>query len=150
MATNAMVTPRENTQALPQVIQAGTVAGLVGGGVFGVQMAVGGMLPMIAGMIGSEDVVIGFILHMLISAFIGGTYGFIASRIPNQLLVQVVAGSIYGIVWWVLGALLIMPLVMGMTEMVFVVGEMQLMSLVGHIIFGIIMSVSFIVLRDHA
>ena len=131
-----------------KALQVGAISGLVGGSVFGVQMAVGGMLPMVASMIGSEDIIIGFILHLLISGFIGATFGFIASRfVPTNLLAQTSAGIVYGIVWWILGALLIMPLVLGMGDMVFQVGEMQLMSLIGHIIFGIVMAASYVALR---
>ena len=119
------------------VIQ-GVVGGLVGGSVFGVQMAVGGMLPMVAQMIGSQSPVVGFILHLVISAVIGAGYGVIAPRLPAGWLVTVGAGIVYGIIWWVLGALIIMPLALGMSEMVFQIGDMQWMSLIGHVIFGII------------
>ena len=133
-----------------RTIQAGIVSGLVGGSVFGGLMAAGGMLPMVAGLAGSTSVVIGFVLHMLISAFIGATYSLIAVRLPWQLTVQTAAGAVYGIVWWVLGALIMMPLLLGMGEMVFQVGDMQLMSLVGHTIFGFVMGVSFLLLRRYA
>lgn len=139
MSAVSNATVVQNSSALNVSIQKGIAAGLVGGSIFGVQMAVGGMLPMIASMVGSESVVIGFILHLIISAFIGATFGVIATRVPGSDLVQLAAGAIYGIIWWVLGALIIMPLVLGMGEMVLVVGEMQLMSLIGHVIFGIVM-----------
>lgn len=116
----------------------GVVAGLVGGSVFGVQMAVGGMLPMVAQMIGSESVVVGFILHLIISAVIGASYGVIAPRLSPNWLVTIAAGLVFGLVWWVIGALIIMPLALGMGEMVLQVGDMQWMSLVGHFIFGIV------------
>jgi uncharacterized membrane protein YagU involved in acid resistance len=116
----------------------GVVAGLVGGSVFGVQMAVGGMLPMVAQMIGSDSVVVGFILHLIISAVIGATYGLIAPRLPGGWLITIGAGIVFGVIWWILGALIIMPLVLGMSAMVLVIEDMQLMSLVGHVTFGII------------
>lgn len=116
----------------------GVVAGLVGGSVFGVQVAVGGMLPMVAQMVGSESVVVGFILHLIISAIIGATYGLIAPRLPGGWLIAMASGIVFGVIWWVLGALIIMPLVLGMSAMVLVIEDMQLMSLVGHVIFGII------------
>lgn len=150
MAT-ATATQASNSTAstdLVNVAQMGVVAGLVGGSVFGVQMAVTEMMPMIASMIGSESVVVGFILHMLISAFIGGTFGVIASRLPGNVLIQTVAGIGYGIVWWVLGALIIMPLVLGMGEMVLQIGDMQWMSFIGHAMFGVVMAVVFVLLRD--
>ena len=131
-----------------QTITAGVIAGLVGGSVFGVQMAVGGMLPMVASMVGSQSVVIGFIVHLLISAVIGGTFALVATRLPGGLAIQTAAGFIWGVIWWVLGALIIMPLVLGMGSMVLVVEDAQWMSLVGHGFFGIILGVTFLLLKD--
>jgi hypothetical protein len=45
------------------------------------------------------------------------------------------------VIWWVLGALLIMPAWMGMP--VFQVGEMQLQSLMGHVLYGLTLGVVF-------
>jgi uncharacterized membrane protein YagU involved in acid resistance len=118
----------------------GIVAGLIGGSVFGVQMATMGMLPMVADMVGSDSVLVGFIIHMLISGVIGLTYVAGAAFLPNSWIAHVGAGVGWGIVWWVLGALIIMPLVLGMSDMVLVIEEPQLMSLNGHIMFGIIMA----------
>lgn len=121
-------------------ITKGVVAGLIGGSVFGVQMATMDMLPMVAEMVGSSSVVVGFILHMLISAVIGATYAFAAPFLPAGWVASVLGGIAWGIVWWVLGALIIMPLALGMGDMVLQVGDSQLMSLNGHVMFGIIMA----------
>ncbi len=51
----------------------------------------------------------------------------------------IVAGAVaYSIVWWVLGALILMPLGLGMTQMVLVIGGPQWMSLMGHMIYGLV------------
>ncbi len=136
-----------SNSAIASQVEIGVVSGLFAGGIFGVQMLLAEMMPMIASMIGSDSIVIGFIIHMLISAVIGGTYGIIAARLPRTLLVQVAGGLIYGIVWWVLGALVIMPTVLGMGEMVLNVTP-ALGSLIGHSIFGIFMAVVYVLLRD--
>ncbi|MBK9745676.1 MAG: DUF1440 domain-containing protein [Chloroflexi bacterium] len=122
---------------MTSVVQ-GITAALIGGSVFGVQMAVGGMLPMVAQLVGSQNPVVGFVLHLIISAIIGAVYGVIAPRLPAGWLVAMGAGIVYGVIWWVLGALVMMPLLLGMGDMVFQIGDMQLMSLIGHVIFGII------------
>lgn len=138
MATSTMEKQSTSAGIQTESLVHGVVAGLVGGSVFGVQMAVGGMLPMVAQMIGSDSVVVGFILHLIISAVIGATYGLIAPRLPGGWLITIGAGIVFGVIWWILGALIIMPLVLGMPAMVLVIEDMQLMSLVGHVIFGII------------
>jgi len=48
------------------------------------------------------------------------------------------AGIVYGVIWWVLGALIMMPLMLGMSDMILQIGDAQWMSLVGHVIFGIV------------
>jgi uncharacterized membrane protein YagU involved in acid resistance len=129
-------------------IKTGILAGLVGGLAFGIMMAVMGMLPMVAMLVGSDNAVVGFLVHMLISAFIGAVYGLVAIRLPEGWGITIAAGAVNGVVWWVLGALLLMPLMLGMAEMVFAVGEMQWWSLVGHLIYGVITAVAFVQLKQ--
>lgn len=129
-----------NAPALTQHIVNGVIGGAVGGGAFGVMMGMQGMLPMVGMLIGQDNAVIGFVVHMLISAFIGATFGVLASRLGGGKLPTALAlGAGYGVVWWVLGALILMPLMLGMNAMVLQVGEMQINSLIGHAIFGVLM-----------
>lgn len=81
---------------------------------------------------------------MLISAFIGATFGAIAARLPSGWAPAIIGGGVYGIIWWVLGALMMMPLMLGMTQMVFVIGGPQWMSLIGHIIYGLVTGALFV------
>ena len=147
MATTAVRQEQAASSTLVTSVIQGVTAGLIGGSVFGVQMAVGGMLPMVAQLIGSQSPVVGFIVHLLISAVIGAVYGVIAARLPAGWLVSMGAGIVNGIVWWVLGALVIMPLMLGMTDMIFQIGDAQWMSLVGHLIFGIVTAGSFTLIQ---
>ncbi|MCH7638874.1 MAG: hypothetical protein IH855_05365 [Bacteroidetes bacterium] len=124
-------------------IKAGTLAGLGGGVIFGMMMGMMGMLPMVAGMVGSSSALIGLILHLGISAFIGASYGLVASRLPARTSVHVTAGMANGVVWWVLGALIMMPLALGMNEMVLTIGQPQVMSLIGHLVFGLVTAYVF-------
>jgi len=129
-----------NSVSFKTTILSGVIAGLGGGLVFGMMMAMMSMLPMVAGLIGSDNVVVGFMVHMVISAVIGASYGFIAPRLPSSWMMTIGAGIVYGVIWWVLGALVIMPLALGMGQMVLQIGDMQWLSLMGHIIFGVIMA----------
>jgi uncharacterized membrane protein YagU involved in acid resistance len=54
----------------------------------------------------------------------------------------------YGIIWWVLGALILMPIMLGMNAMVLQIGDMQWMSLIGHIVFGVILTIAYKVQSD--
>lgn len=129
-------------------LKAGIGAGLAGGLIFGMMMGMMGMLPMVGMLIGVDNAMVGFIVHMGISATIGGIYGLVAARLPQSWWVAVMAGMVNGIIWWVLGALVLMPLMLGMTDMVFTIGQTQWLSLMGHIIFGVITALTFIPLSN--
>ncbi len=131
-----------NSQARP--LSAGLIGGLGGGLVFGMMMGMMGMLPMVAALVGSSSAVLGFVVHMGISTFIGATFGLAVQRLPARRGVYLAAGVLNGLVWWVLGALVLMPLALGMPEMVLTLGPTQGMSLVGHLIFGLVAALLFI------
>jgi uncharacterized membrane protein YagU involved in acid resistance len=125
-------------------VKAGIVAGLGGGLVFGMMMALMGMLPMVAMLVKSESPIVGFLVHMGISAFIGAVYGLFAGRLPTGWIAAVIAGAVYGVIWWVLGALIAMPVMLGMSQMVFVIEQPQIMSLMGHAIYGVVTALLFV------
>ncbi len=143
MTTLVNNTEAETRSPVSPII-AGVIAGLGGGAVFGMMMAMMGMLPMVAMLVKSQSAIVGFIVHMVISAGIGGLYGLIASRLPKTTGTAIVAGAVNGVIWWVLGALIMMPLMLGMAEMVFQIGQPQWFSLMGHIIYGVITALLFI------
>lgn len=124
-------------------MRAGAKAGLCGGLAYGVMMAMTGTLPMIGMMVGANSALLGFVIHMGISTFVGATYGFVACRLPSRTSRHLAAGALNGVVWWVLGALVAMPLALGMNEMVLTIGSSQVMSLVGHLGYGLITAYVF-------
>ena len=125
-------------------IRQGVYGGLVGGAVFGVMMAIMGMLPMIGSMVGIPSAWAGFVVHMIISAAIGATYGVLLAAGGNRGSVG--PGLAYGFTWWILGPLTLMPFLMGMglgvNWNVTAAGQ-ALPSLVGHLIFGGILGVTY-------
>lgn len=114
-----------------------------------VSMSMGnGMLDMVGGMIGA-DAFIGFILHVIISAIIGALYVGIFTqyvKLGNPLMDIAVGGLIYGIIWWVIGANLIMPIIAGGDALQL---NFQSPSFFGHIIFGHVLAFT-VVIRDAA
>ncbi|MCB8989393.1 MAG: hypothetical protein H6664_09285 [Ardenticatenaceae bacterium] len=136
----ALTTTNNTTSSL----KAGIAAGLIGGLVFGMMMGMMGALPMVGMLIHVDSAIVGFIVHMGISATIGAIYGIVAARLPQKTSVTALAGIVNGIIWWVLGALIMMPLMLGMSDMVFAIGQTQWFSLMGHIIFGVITAFAFI------
>jgi hypothetical protein len=145
-------------------LTAGAIAGLVAGVVFGVMMTVmsaptpdGGGMPMmamVAQVVGSSSLAIGWIYHLLNSAVIGGVFGWaLGSRVEGYGSAAG-WGAGYGIVWWILGGLILMPMLLGMPA--FAPVQMPMMwpvafgSLMGHVIFGVILGAGFVQLRGTA
>ena len=117
---------------------AGALAGLVGGVLFGIMMGVMGMLPMVAMLVGSQDGTVGFIVHLVISAIIGVGFGLAFGERAATFGRGVVWGAVYGFVWWILGPLLIMPILLGMgPQLGTAFAPPTLMSLVGHLVYGL-------------
>ncbi len=125
-------------------IKLGIYGGLAGGLVFGLMMGMMGMLPMIGSMVGMPSAAAGFLVHMGISAVIGAGYAIALSVVGRQA--GVVTGSAYGVTWWVLGPLTLMPAFMGMGIGVnWTIAAMiqAVPSLMGHVIFGLVLGLTY-------
>jgi hypothetical protein len=146
MSTSTLSTQRPEARAL----WTGALAGVIGGIPFGIMMGMMGMMPMIGMLVRVESAFVGVLVHAAISAITGAIYGFFAVRFPQTWRAAVFAGFVYGVIWWVLGALTLMPALLGMFENIFVIGQMQWMSLLGHIIFGEVLALSFLWLYRRA
>lgn len=122
----------------------GVLAGLAGGIVFGILMTMMGMMPMIAMMVGSSSPAIGWLVHLVISAFYGALF---AEIVPTTVGTGATlgAGAVYGIVLWVIGPLLIMPAILGMP--LFMFNTATMMSLIGHLLYGLIVAGVLVPLR---
>ena len=107
-----------------------------------------GMLGMVGGMIGA-DALIGFILHIIISAVIGALYTGLFTQyvdLGTPLYNIAVGGLIYGVIWWILGGLIIMPAIAGGDLLQI---DLNSPSLFGHVIFGHVLAF-VVVIRDGA
>lgn len=130
--------------SLPGRLVGGIVGGLAGGVVFGVLMQMMGMIPMVAMLVGSEAAAVGWLVHLAISAFIGATFALIFASVAKRVVGALFLGMGYGAVWWVLGGLLLMPARLGMP--VFQFGAMAWQSLMGHLVFGLLLGIVYAVL----
>jgi hypothetical protein len=121
----------------PVRIGAGIIGGLVGGVAFGILMQITDMIPMVAMLVGSEAMVVGWLVHLAIAAFIGATFAVLFGRYATSVGASTAVGVSYGVVWWVLGALILMPARLGMD--LFMVNTMAWQSLLGHVIYGLLL-----------
>jgi uncharacterized membrane protein YagU involved in acid resistance len=122
----------------------GIVGGLAGGVGFGILMQLMDIIPMVAMLVGSESPVVGWLVHLAISAFIGASYAVLFGRWATSVGPAVLIGLAYGVFWWVLGALTLMPARLGMD--LFAFNTMAWQSLIGHLIYGAILGAVFALL----
>ncbi|MCE7939251.1 MAG: hypothetical protein DYG90_11855 [Chloroflexi bacterium CFX6] len=123
----------------------GAIAALAGGVVFGLMMSMMDMIGMIGGLVGQMgNVPVSWVLHMVISAIIGVGFGLVVPLFGASTGRLVAGGLVYGLVWWILGPLLIMPMLMGMGPQLSAAGMSAAMpSLVGHLVFGAVTALAW-------
>ncbi len=127
---------------------AGLIGGIAGGIMFGVLMAMMGMLPMIASMVGSASPVVGFLIHIVMSIMIGlGLTVIFGNLLLTSYPRAIVVGMVYGAIWWVLGPLMVMPIMFRMP--LFTIDTTALFSLMGHLIYGAILGAVAVRILKH-
>ena len=105
-------------------INNGIVSGLLAGVVFGIMMQMinaptpeGGQMPMmamVAMVVRSGSIAIGWLYHLFNSAIIGALFGWLFGSRSHNYGPGLAWGATYGFAWWILGALILMPLLLGM------------------------------------
>ena len=130
---------------LKQRIIGGVVGGIAGGLVFGAMMGMMGMLPMVASVVGSQSALVGFLYHMFNSVIIGALFGLVFGGLSHTYGQGAAWGLLYGVIWWVLGPLVLMPLLLGMgMQFGAALSPMNLMSLVGHLVYGLLTGLVYV------
>jgi hypothetical protein len=148
-------TPREGEMpdgAAPK-IRHGVLGGLIGGSVFAAIMVVNGTLtelgmmtlPLIGRLVGHPSAWVGLGVHTLNSLVIGASYVLLFGRIEKGMIDGMHFGMLYGLVWWFVGPMTLMPLLLGLD-----VGSQWTLdaflrtfpSLIGHLVYGAILGMT--------
>ena len=143
-------------------INHGIVAGLVGGVVFGIMMQMmsaptpeGGQMPMmlmVAKVVRADSIAVGWLYHLFNSAVIGAIFGWLLGSRSHSFGAGLGWGAAYGFIWWILGGLILMPLFLGMAPLAPLqmapMRPVAMGSLVGHLIYGIILGGGFAMLKQ--
>jgi hypothetical protein len=138
-------------------IIAGVVGGLIAGVVFGVMMQLmtaptpeGGRVPMmamVAKILGSDSLAVGWVYHLFNSAVIGAIFGWLFGTLVHGYGGAFGWGALYGFIWWIVGGLVLMPLLLGMQPFApLMMEEMRpvaMGSLMGHLLYGLILGGSY-------
>lgn len=136
-------------------------AGLIAGIVFGVMMQLmmaptpeGGrmsMLAMVGQIVGSPTIVAGWLYHLFNSAVIGAIFGWLLGHRVHGYASGLGWGTAYGVAWWIMGGLILMPILLGMPAFApLMMPPMRIVaiaSLIGHVIYGAILGDAFAWLR---
>lgn len=140
-STHARAGTRAGTRAgatLGRRVLAGLIGGIAGGIMFGALMAMMGMLPTIASMVGSTSPVVGFLIHIVMSIMIGlGLTVLFGKMLLTSYPRGIIVGMVYAAIWWVLGFLMVMPMMFHMP--LFTIDTTALFSLMGHLVYGAIL-----------
>ncbi len=141
-------------------IVAGVAGGIIAGIVFGMMMTMmsaptpdGGSMPMmgmVAMVVGSTSLVVGWLYHLFNSVVIGAIFGGVFGGRVRSYGSGLGLGAVYGFVWWILGGLILMPMMLGMSAfaplMMPPMRMIAMASLVGHLIFGTILGGAYVML----
>ena len=110
------------------------------------------MMAMVAMVVRSGSMVVGWLYHLFNSAIIGAIFGWLLGSRSHNYGPALAWGATYGFAWWVLGALILMPLRLGMAPFApLLMAPMQpvaMGSLMGHLIFGVILGGGFAMLTQ--
>lgn len=127
-----------------RAIATGILASISGGLAFTLILISTNSLPTIGRLGGNEAVWVGFIVHMTISAIIGSTYGLFFSRVAKNYGSALIWGVAYGQLWWFLGSLTLMPLLLtGQVAWSLEAAVASYPSLMGHLLYGGTMALTF-------
>ena len=115
----------------------GAVAGLIGGLASLPVMIATGVLPKVAGVDTSFVGFRGLVIHLSVSALIGMTYGMLFRNETTSSGSSVAWGWLFGLIWWYLGPMTLMPLLLtGVCDWSAGAASALLPSLLGHLIYG--------------
>jgi len=134
-------------------ITVGIIAGLIAGVIFGLMMTMMNapdgkpMMAMVAQVVRSDSLVVGWLYHLFNSAVIGAIFGWLLGNRVSGIGAGLLWGGLYGVLWWILGGLILMPLFLGMSPLAPLMMEpmrpVAISSLVGHIFYGLILGAAF-------
>ncbi len=124
---------------------AGVIGGLLGGIVFGAVLGYLGVLPIIAGLVGSDSSIAGFVVHLVLSVLVGLVFVWWFGNMVASYLLGASYGLLHGFIWWILGGLIILPMVLGMgIQIPNAFNQLNLASLAGHLLYGLVLGLVYV------
>jgi hypothetical protein len=102
------------------------------------------MMMMVAMVVRSESLLVGWLYHLFNSAIIGALFGvFLGDAADASAGRGIALGAGWGMIWWVLGGLILMPVLLGMPAFAALrmppMRPVAMGSLIGHLLYGLIL-----------
>jgi uncharacterized membrane protein YagU involved in acid resistance len=136
--------PARTRFSFPRAIVGGGLAGIFGGWAFGKWMAQVNFYPLVAGLVNSDSTMVGVTLHFIFAIIIGASFGVLFQRDVRGYGSSMGWGVGYGLLWWFLGPLTILPIWQGSPlDWSASRGSALFGSLVGHIVYGLIVGLIY-------
>ena len=133
--------PTGKTVVLPliQTIIIGAIGGLIGSWVFawGIEREV--FYPLVAGLVRSESMMVGTIVHYTIGLIIGITFGILFNRDIRGVGSGIIWGLTYGLIWWMIGPLTLTSWIGGagfQPNWSLSAAQTAFTSLIAHVLYG--------------
>lgn len=126
----------------------GALAGLAGGAAAAPVMLASGAISAIAGLEGPLSLVRGLLLHFLVSALIGMSYGLLFRQEGLSLGRGISWGWVFGALWWYVGPMTLLPLLRtGEADWRPEAAAALFPLLVGHLLYGAVTALVFLLLE---
>ncbi len=127
----------------------GAMAGLAGGILSSPIMLTTGVLTAVGGADTNLTNLHGLVIHLLISALIGTSFGVLFRNEASTVGQGTMWGWLFGLIWWYLGPLTLMPLLLtGACDWRPEAASRLLPSLIGHLIYGATTGFVFLLLQQ--
>lgn len=122
----------------------GATAGLLGGAVIA-QLMLHGSVPAVAERLtGSNGLLAGLVINLGIGVAIGVSYGLLFRRLGQDVSCALGWGMAYGLLWWILGPLTLLPALLGGEPMwTAAAAAGAVAALAGHLVYGACLGVVF-------
>lgn len=138
---------------------AGALAGLIGGMLCGLVMNLvrtpegESIVGLIGGIVGAPGAIGGWVVILVSSAAAGVLFGSVLGPRIHSPVNGMLWGAVYGALWWFVGGLLILPVLLGWGVLGPVLREDQTLALgqiAGHVVYGLSLGWAFAVLYHAA